>query len=223
MAAAKETAEEQLLRMIEGPGRPSPGRGPVKGFSLSQASEQLRQRVRIFWQWAFTPQRQETDVLLWRLRLGERVLWLLLLGLGLYLVVDLFIVPLRPRRLGALSSHSEKAASGNEATEAVEPRLKAVDEYRQAIAGHNPFALASRRGEQAEDADKAAADLAQQVSTLTVVGINRGRVPEVLVEDTEARRTYFLKIGDQVKGLTVKAIDQSGVLVTDGKHDVVLK
>jgi hypothetical protein len=48
---------------------------------------------------------------------------------------------------------------------------------------------------------------------LRVVGINRGANAEALVEDSAGGRTHFLRVGDTVNGLTVKAIDDQGVLV----------
>ena len=223
MATAKETAEEQLLRMIEGPGSPPAGRGPMRGFA--RASDHVRQRVRLFWQWAVSSQRQESDVLLWRLRLGERVLWLLLLVLGLYLLVDLLAPARRPRlpvSPGSSKELSETAAGG---AETVDPRLQPVTAYQEAMVKRNPFALTLRNaggagGSGGEDAKN---PLAGAISKLKVVGVNRGRVPEALVEDTEARRTYFLKVGDQINGLTVKSIDQRGVLVTHENEEAYLQ
>ena len=60
-------------------------------------------------------------------------------------------------------------------------------------------------------------------ATLKVVGINRGRVPEALIEDTAAKRTYFVKVGDQVNSLTVKGIDKRGVTVMYQDEETLLQ
>ena len=56
-----------------------------------------------------------------------------------------------------------------------------------------------------------------------MVGINRGKVPEALVEDTEAKRTYFVKVGDEINGLKISAIDVNGVKVTYEGEEAVLQ
>ena len=70
---------------------------------------------------------------------------------------------------------------------------------------------------------QAKSKLEELVGGLTVVGINRGRVPEALIEDAKATRTYFVKIGDDLNGLKVKAIDQNGVTVTYEGEETTLK
>ena len=65
--------------------------------------------------------------------------------------------------------------------------------------------------------------LADLVSSLTVVGINRGTVPEALIEDTQAKRTHFVKVGDQVNGVTISSISSEGVKVTYEGEEAILQ
>ena len=215
MVPAKETAEEQLLRMIEGPGGPKPSRGPLRGFSPKRFVEQLRERGETLWRLALPAQQGErSDVLLWRLHLAERICWVILAGLGIYLIVDLALIKRQPptilvRTMPEGASPTQRGASG-----LAEDQLKPLAEYREAIMSRNPFGGHLAKGAGGSTGDQGAkGKLIELTKSLTVVGINRGRIPEALIEESTAQRTYFVKVGDQINGLTVKSIDQSGVTV----------
>ena len=97
MVPGKETAEEQLLRMIEGSAAPKPpARDPKSSSSLQQITEQVKHQVEQLRRWAMPPPKASTDALLQRLRLIERLLWLLLIGLGCYMVWSLWLVQRQP-------------------------------------------------------------------------------------------------------------------------------
>ena len=118
MVPAKETAEEQLLRMIEGPAAPSPSRSPMRPFSFVRLLDRVRSWIdRLRRGGAVSPRHQESaDALLVRLRIAERIFWALLISLGLYLVLDLFVFQLHPpqprARAAAVAVRSPGAAGG---------------------------------------------------------------------------------------------------------------
>ena len=206
--------------MIEGPGGPAPSKSPLRGWSPGALLEQLRGgfdglRRRLS---PPPPQHERGDVLLARLRLAERIMWVVLIGLGAYLATDVFVLQLKPPKLAAIPAGSGAAAT------AEEPSMKPLVEYRQTLADRNPFALAVHAvAGVAPSGPQAKSKLEELVGGLTVVGINRGRVPEALIEDAKATRTYFVKIGDDLNGLKVKAIDQNGVTVTYEGEETTLK
>ena len=226
MVPAKETAEEQLLHMIEGPSNPGsspqrPGRTAWFGQLIEAfrgGAEAIRRRAR-----SLRPRTDRSDVFLQRLRLINGILWVVLLGLGGYLVVDL--VMLRPEKPTLASSSRGVTAPVPTGVEVEAPgaTMRPLDEYQQALKRRNPFRLASghiaqdvTKPEQAED------QFNKLISNLTVVGINRGQVPEALIEDSDARRTYFVTVGEQVNGLTVEEINVQGVLVSyDGESGYI--
>ena len=220
MVPAKETAEEQLLRMIEGPGRP-PVRGPQGKLSFDRLLEQAREGIESVWRWARSSQRRGiSDAFLWRLQLTERVFWLILAGLGIYLVVDLLVLQLRPPTFALRPGPAGIAEPGDGS--AIPGDLKPVEEYRRGLVSRNPFQLSAKAAAKAaEPAVKSA--LETITATLKVVGLNRGRVPEALIEDSAAKRTYFVKVGDQVNSLTVKAIDKRGVTVVYQDEETLLQ
>ena len=223
MAAAKETAEEQLLRMIEGPSGPSPSRSPLRRFSVSRLLEQLRGWADALWHASpfAQPTQEHADVLLWRLRALERVFWIILIGLGVYLAVDFFVF--QPQ-LPSPARRTLPSGSAAGTTAGPEDQLKPMAEYREALASRNPFGIATHGTEGLLVAPKEAKSrLEQLIGVLTIVGINRGRTPEALIEDTSAKRNFFVKVGDQVNGLTVKSIDEHGVMVTYEGEETLLK
>ena len=221
MVRTKATAEEQLLRMIEGRGGATSSRPPLRRFSPERLVELLRAQLEGLWRLALPPQsRRSADGLLWRLHVAERVAWVILAGLGLYLLIDLLFVKPRPPALVLRSSPLSASEPHGSAGARGDDRLQPLAAYQQAIVARNPFRLATedtpKKGEEAQSR------LIALTSTLTVVGINRSRVPEALIEDSAQKRTYVVKAGDDLNGLTVKAIDAQGVVVSDGREELRL-
>jgi len=224
MVSAKETAEEQLLRMIEGPAGPSSPRGPLKKFSVEQVTEQIRSRVGLLWRWALPAgaSHEHADAFLWRLRIAERVFWGVIGTLAIYLVVDLAMLKRRPPMISVRpSTHAVVASSAPEASAPAEERLKSLAEYREALATRNPFGLSPIGGGGAGNA-KAKSHLTDLVAPLVVVGINRGRVPEALIEDSQDQHTHFVKVGDEINGLKISAIDERGVTLSYEGEETIL-
>ena len=229
MVTAKETAEERLLRMIEGPtlrkasGADGGRRGLVIGvggwlrglgdFVGRRASSRERRR---------TP----SDLFLWRLQLATKIFWGLLTVLAGYLVVELWVLKTQPPVVLPSIPKEAGLPSDRSGIETAD-RLKSLESYQQAIVGRNPFHLApSTGGEQAPTpmGNRTSSNrLGELAAALAVVGINRGAHPEALIEDTAAKRTYFVKVGDQVNGLTIKTIDSQGVTVTYEGEETLLK
>ena len=198
--------------MIEGPGGPPSSRNPLRGFSMERVTDQLRAWAEAVRRWVLPPQEhlEASDPLLWRLRLAERIFWVVLGGLGVYLIVDLVFVHRRPPSLASRPSGAPQEP--HEIPVDTGPEMKSPAAYQETLVLRNPFGLTGVVAGQSEQ-EAAKSKLKELTSKLTVVGINRGRVPEALIEDTEAQRTYFVKVGDEINGLTVKAIDQQGVLL----------
>ena len=221
MVAAKETAEEQLLRMIEGPGKsPASPRGPWHHAMLQQLAGRFSIGVEALRRLAFplSTHQDGGDMLLSRLRFAERIVWVLLGGLGVYLIVDLFLVQLKPPTLTLHASLPEATLPGPSMV--TDEQLKPLADYKQAVVSRNPFALAAKSLGEAVASSKS--KLQELTATLSVVGINRGRVPEALIEDAAAKRTYVVKVGDELNGLTVKTIDQRGVTVSYENEETLI-
>ena len=188
---------------------------------LEQVAGRLRDGIEALRRWAFPPSTHQDgdDVLLSRLRFAERIVWVVLAGLGVYLVVDLFILQIKPPTLASRPAIPE-AATLPGSSAATDDQLKPLADYKQAVVSRNPFALAAKTLGEVVESSKT--KLQELTATLSVVGINRGRVPEALIEDTVAKRTYVVKVGDALNGLTVKAIDQRGVTVSYENEETLI-
>jgi hypothetical protein len=205
--------------MIEGP--PASPKGPMGSFSPERLLEPLRGSLDAVKRWVTGPpgRREGGDPFLAQLQLAGRIGWAILAGLGLYLLVDVVILqPAAPRLTSA-----PPASSGGPRVVPVEDAGSRAQAYRQTLAARNPFRLEAGRVEEGPSNQTAKSKLADLTSSLAVVGINRGAVPEALIEDSQAKRTHFVKVGDQINGVTISAIDQEGVKVTYEGEETVLK
>jgi hypothetical protein len=170
--------------------------------------------------------RQSSDGLLWRLLVVERVFWLILVALVAYVVVDLGVVaPARSRASAvAMLPASQSPTPDPVGSEAGDAGLRPLAEYREALMSRNPFGIASNQlGASRIRGEQVRSRLQELAAMLKVVGLNRGRVPEAIIEDTSASRTYFVKVGDQVGEMTVTTIDQRGVTVTYEGEETLLQ
>lgn len=224
MVPAKETAEEQLLRMIEGPEGPQPQSIPKEG-----GGNPLTLRLTSFKGWfqdwrsrlgRKRPAKDRGDVFLGRLQVINRIFTLVLMALGIFLIVDWFILKPKTPMIVIESSPTSIATLTETGPLELASPPQSLEDYQNALLRYNPFRLASARviEKKGEAIETAAQKLEKMISILSVVGIDRGAEPEALVEDAEARRTHFVKVGERVNGLVVEAIDDRGVLVSyDGE------
>jgi len=218
----KETPAEQLLRLIEGPGRTVPPAKFGGAFSVVRLGDLLQQRVVSLWH-RLVPIRRQTDTFLRNLQLLSRALWVILAGLGLYLVVDLVIVP------GKLPAHHHAipVVGGSPAALMVpgEPvrTMQPLSDYLSAVSQRNPFTGGVAATEESVAARPTKHRLEELAGTLVVVGIDRGAKPEAIIEDTAQQRTYFVKVGDEINGMQVKDISAKGVIVSYEGEEGLLK
>ena len=219
MVPPKETAEEQLLHMIEGPSGPRrPSRRSAKTSAIHQLVGRLKDagsglKGRLLP--SRRPKKDRGDAFLSRLQLINRVVVIALLGMGGYLVVDLVMLrPVSPT-LDIRPVPYDGTAAGGIRTVGLGDPLRPLADYQQALRRRNPFRLASARVvNDATPVDTTVTQLDDLIGTLSVVGINRGRVPEALIEDLDAQRTHIVTVGQSVNGLKIESIDARGVLVS---------
>jgi hypothetical protein len=212
---SKETPAEQLLRMIEGPqaatqAAAKPSTTPARRMSDAAAG------VRLWLGRRLLPPHREVDAFLWNLRVAHRVLWLVLLALGAYVLADLI--------LGAPTVSRRAVVAPADAT-AVEPEaerpLRALSEYLVAMKERNPFSgEAALSG--AAKTQTARRRLQELAEGLVVVGIDRGANPMAIIEHAAQRRTFMLKVGEEVNGMKVVKIGADGVTVEYEGEQMVL-
>lgn len=218
----KETAEEQLLRLIEGAKGPNPQiagppmpvpplKSPLREriiHALQQQLFALRFRLAGF----FQSRQRGGDTVLQQLQLASRILWVVLLCFGVYLVFQ--VIQDRANQKPAIPHESAPAQPG--AAMAVPPSpdalMRPMADYLSAILQRNPFTGTSGSNA-AAPVMRAREKLEALTGSLVVVGIDRGAKPEALIEDKDGGRTYFVKVGDVVNGAFVKEISANGVIV----------
>ena len=228
MGTSKTTAEEQLLRMIEGPRGGQPPTPSASSAPVSRALGKLpewmtrwKRRVGSVRSW-----RQPGDAFLWKLRLAQRLLTAVLVGLGVYVVVTLLLPPKpRLRQAAVLNIHPPvgPAASAGTASSAAEAdhALRALSNYVAVVQERNPFTGASAR-EAGASLKTMKHHLEEMATGLAVVGIDRGANPVALIEDTAQHKTYIVKAGDELNGMRVKEIRDGKVLVSYEGEEFVL-
>ena len=222
MVSSKETAEEQLLKMIEGPrgsrdvapgASPRPAPRPRRTALFRHVGERV-------WR-ALLPPRREADVFLWNLRLTQRVVWIALAGLGAYVVADLLVFQPARRTWRAKPVPPGRQATALSGIKPESRPLKPLAEYVSTIAQHNPFTgVSALLG--LPTTQTAKRRLEEMAGNFTVVGVDRGAHPIALIEQKNPQRTYMVKAGDDLGGLTVKTIGPEGVVVTYEGEELAL-
>ena len=217
MVSKKDTAEEQLLKLIEGSPASTPSPPSVSPL------ERLRDRWR-----AFAAQmgrrfslrrRPRADPFITNLRWGGRLLWVVLVGLTCVLVIDLVSPRGSYRASKDLSSSTDSLGRASSAKP--EDYLKPLSVYIGSTGSRNPFGTAGGTQPVVETpvSKQAQNKLENMAQGLVIVGIDKSGNPRALIEDTNQHRTYFVKVGEELNGMMVKRISDSGVVLSyEGKE-----
>ena len=227
----KETAEEQLLRLIEGAHapQPQPATGPSGGTA---AKPPWRDRLRHGWSQVsgavalrvnalFRARQRGGDTVLRQLQLAGRLMWLVLVGLGLYVVASVVFSQSHPPRMASGAGLPSAGKGTVTPPPSPDTLVKPMAEYLSAVLQRNPFTGTSGSNS-AAPVQRPRERLKELVGSLVVVGIDRGATPEALIEDNSGGRTYFVKVGDVVNGAFVKEITSRGVIVEyEGEEELI--
>jgi len=65
--------------------------------------------------------------------------------------------------------------------------------------------------------------LAELAKDLSLTGIYQGAYPEAMIEDKTAKRTYFLKVDDDIKGIKIKSILKDKVILQYGEEELEIR
>lgn len=219
----KDTPAEQLLRMIEGPAGDANAPHASATPSLKQLWADLQELPGRLWS-RLRPARRETDAFLWNLTMAQRLLWVVLLALGAYVAFELIVVRPTPKleRVVATGAPEPTEGSPEASKSAAANSLKPLADYLAAVQQANPFggAAAIVAAPVEQSARHRLEDLAQG---LVVVGIDRSANPEAIIEDTAQKRTYFVKVGDELNGMAIRAISTKGVIVSYEGEELLLR
>lgn len=216
----KETPTEQLLRMIEGP-QPAPGIPKTEAPAPSRRhGGGVQGAASAVWK-RLLPGQREIDGFLWNLRVAQRVLWVALAGLGVYVVYDVAFGSkphVNPRILVG-TTQTPPALPTPSAGSTIAPMAN----YLLSIKERNPFTGESANQEKKlDDVRTTKRQLEEMASGLVVVGIDRGPNPIALIENSAQKRTFMVKVGDDVGGMIVKRIGAEGVIVSYEGEEYIL-
>ncbi|MCM8812285.1 MAG: hypothetical protein NC910_04475 [Candidatus Omnitrophica bacterium] len=212
MVADRSTAEERLLKLIEDP---SGIRSAALSFSSSKEGW-LGIFARFGRRGSSFRRRRSEDEFLERIRLSSRLLWIVLLALGVYVVRDV-MAPYETGKKAPLNETIDIRAPGGQTSEKPEDYMRPVSVYIGSADVRTPFETTVKK---IPDVRATASPQVENLADgLTVVGIDRSGTPRALIEDAKGGRTYFVGVGEEVNGMMVKEVTAHGVVLErDGKE-----
>lgn len=227
MVQQKPTPEEQLLKLIEGQGAPgsSPSQTGKKGRAAGKPFDPLagfRKFSGMFEYWRNSFQKKNSSGAALQLEAALDIKWLnralivmVMLTLG-YLVMDLaFFKPGRPD----FFSHVSVGEPIFSASQGLGTQGKESSFYTDAIKRRNPFlpaGTATPTGAEEESLPGSGGSniINEMLQGYKLVGISWGDEPLAMLEESASGRTYFLKKGQEFKGIKVQQIDKERVKLT---------
>ena len=228
MVTQKVTPEERLLRLIESDGKTVVGEnkpekasiwkvGSWSKFLFRRPNSSIRRRL--FFQ-AMQPELN--------LRLLNRVLVGVLVIVVIGIAFEMNDNRVIPKDLQGqpepLSTSFGDPGEGELSLASIAP----VTEYLNEVAKRNIFApmpaptVKPRRPELKQTTSfnpsppNPVRILQEKVKSLALVGISWGRDPVAMIEDKASQQTSFLKVGDSINGLKVKAILRDRAILSHG-------
>lgn len=215
-----DIAEERLLRVIE----KGQARTATVAIGANKAGNLLKW-IRIWLARNYSrPIGREVDPTLKILKSLSSFLWLALACFGIYFAMNYLShrnAPFQSRVFQA-ARQITGGASGTMAP-ALEENLKPESHYVDALQNPNPFTGTAEELKVVEEVDRgpsASEKLADMAKGLVVVGINRGANPDAIIENTQEKRTFFVKAGDKVNEMTVKEIKHDTVVLSYEGQDI---
>jgi hypothetical protein len=235
MVQRKPTPEEQLLKLIEGQGQQPPDAAGAKPETPVTQKKDSKGKISFkFPTLNLSKLSSSLDYLQGSLkksgmvkpgagiglaldiRTFNRVLIALVLAAGIYLIIDLFFI--RPGKADFLAQVGTHDALYPKLSE-LESSQNDLSYYQQTLRKRDPFG--PPKSPEAVSAENQApgpqaivsAPMQDLLKDFKLVGISWGEEPLAMIEDTTGR-TFFLKRGQEVKGMKVQTISKEKVTLT---------
>jgi len=152
------------------------------------------------------------------LKLWNKALAFLAVVLFIYLSADFMLHRLDLKQFTKMLSGQKTRSFQQNVTAEVRP----FSYYLEMVQRRDIFsAVKLRSASDPEDETKKA--LAEMLKDLKLVGISWGSDPEVILEDSKANKTYFLKAGETVGTFKVDSIMKDKVVLESGGQKMELK
>ena len=211
MAKNKPTPEEQLLNLIEDTEGPS-GIGLKRKkaslfsfLSFSSLSAMLARFRLAFKDWLIQLKGgiDEPNLKLW-----NKALVLAAVILFIYLSADFMLRRLDLKHFTSRIANQKSRDFGKSVTPEVRPFLY----YLEMVQRRDIFSPVKLKSS-VDPEDEAKKAMATLLKDLKLVGISWGSDPEVIIEDTKANKTYFLKAGDSAGSFKIDNILKDKVVL----------
>ena len=216
--------EERLLHFIRKDANPSSREdekaakhleaAEVKGISQNASSSKRDSRRGFPLFEVLTSIRREEDV---GFNLINRTLLAILFILGIYLLIDFFMV--NPSRIKQrLSAFKETEGTVLEMPGEPARAVKPVAYYTQSVKSRNLFTAPGAQS----GPSLPSPSFMEMISKLKLQGIISGANPQAIIEDTKTKQTYFLKPGQRIGEIELKQILPGKVLLNYNDQEVEL-
>jgi hypothetical protein len=215
------TPEKQLLKLIEEPYAPTASKGMMRGKGFSLFSPGALQG-----RWIFLRDRLNSLQRSWTgpldIRKINAILAFLTLLVGVYFIASSVFLAMKLTALPSFSFKSESAAKIEILKQA--SSLKALSFYADKIHTRDIFKIGPKEPEEKPSAGGAAqASAESKLAKYKLVGISWSDSPDAMIEDTEAKKTYFLKRNQVIDGVRVQAVFKDKVVLRYGNAEVELR
>lgn len=214
--------EKQLLKLIEDP----------KGIAQRKAAIKRQGLNLLSWgglvgRFSFLKGKTRTlgaGKLALNLKVLNRCLMLCVAGLGVYLSMTIY------RNMQKMNEEPLDLvltpAVERPVTRPVDTPLQNEGFYQDRIRGRDVFNIQAveEKVEQIVEEQKQIPEIEKLAKNLDIVGISWSSDPDVMIEDTSAQKTYFLKRGDSLEnGLKIEAVFRDHVILSYQGAEMELK
>ncbi len=229
MAEKDPTAEQQLLKLIEGQDDPKASSGSRKrGGSVAVRKapifsvDTLRGKVSFtkdsvkYFFVNFKNRDMESN-----LKIVNTLLAIAISGVFVFLAIEMMVKPQKFKDLPELISVSRKAKD--------QPvRIQKLRELTFYVNGIKERSLFQPKPEEVKVEEEIVrkAPIDEKTENMKLVGISpdyAGGESYAMIEDTKSETTFFLKEGETISGLTVRKIRDDKIILTDGTEEVELR
>lgn len=219
-----QTPEKQLLNLIENPnGRASTRSAKIKQrnfFSLFSPKAWLG-RISFFKghsrQWFSLAAVHQIDI-----GFVNNLLLLVALMLGFYFVTDFSKSYKGLKALPSVKVRVQQAVQAND--EQVNTLLKKAAYYSELARKRDIFKIGARPTDKGRGIRAPSDKLKEAIKNLRLVGISWSADPDVMIEDTKFKRTYFLKRGQSLdNGVKLEAILRDKIILSFENEEIEFK
>lgn len=214
------TPEKQLLKLIEEP----TSKGNIKAEAAKRSSLSLFSLGALKGRLSFFKQRFGKDFknrssFALDIPLLNTGLKSLLFILSLYFIINLVLTPVKSKKLLDLEGKMENNA-GSLTVQPVASLLRSSSYYLEKVRERDIFKMAPRKQ---EDIKIVTSKIIEATKNFKLVGIAWSDDPDVMIEETVSKRTFFLKKGQMINKVRLEAVFKDKVILSFEGEEIELR